>query len=140
MSREKRGDGRGMGAEQSAQRTSTYRGAKRPREDDRALERALQLMESADFYNLANARFPEIKGPVSWTKLGEFGVSRGLLGLLQDTPKWGICVSISACACSPFALAILCSKASAGHVVRFKLAVSVIGIFITSSLSCLLSI
>ena len=61
-----------MGAEQSAQRTSTYRGAKRPREDDRALERALQLMESADFYNLANARFPEIKGPVSWAKLGEF--------------------------------------------------------------------
>ena len=63
-----------MGAEQSApQRTpKTYRGAKRPREDDRALERALELMASVDFHNIANARFAEIRGPVSWAKLGDF--------------------------------------------------------------------
>ena len=63
-----------MGGEQSApQRTpKTYRGAKRPREDDRALERALQLMASVDFNSIANARFPEIRGPVSWAKLGDF--------------------------------------------------------------------
>ena len=60
-----------MGADQSTPQKQ-YRSGKRPREDDRSLERALQLMESQDYNSIASARFPQIKGPVSWAKLGEY--------------------------------------------------------------------
>ena len=60
-----------MGADQSTPQKQ-YRSGKRPREDDRSLERALQLMESQDYNSIASVRFPQIKGPVSWAKLGEY--------------------------------------------------------------------
>ena len=67
-----------MGAEQSTtDRARTHRryrsGSKRSlEEDDTALERALNLLRDNDFSNIANARFPKIRGPVSWAKLGEY--------------------------------------------------------------------
>jgi hypothetical protein len=61
-----------MGADQSAPRR--YRSAKRPREerDTDPLERALELLEENDFSSLAHARFPKVKGALSWAKLGEY--------------------------------------------------------------------
>jgi hypothetical protein len=61
-----------MGADQSAPRR--YRSGKRVREerDTDHLERALELLEENDFSNLAHARFPKVKGALSWAKLGEY--------------------------------------------------------------------
>ena len=61
-----------MGADQSAPRR--YRSGKRVREerDTDHLERALELLEENDFSSLAHARFPKVKGALSWAKLGEY--------------------------------------------------------------------
>ena len=76
-----------MGADQSADRrnertnckrnANKYRSsAKRARDDD-GLDRALELLETNDFSNLAHARFPSVvKGPLSWAKLGEYACNQ----------------------------------------------------------------
>ena len=63
-----------MGAEQSTPQRREYRSGKRRREEDsyEAFERALDLLSETDFANIAHASFPQIRGPVSWAKLGEF--------------------------------------------------------------------
>ena len=83
-----------MGAEQSsAMHTKTrrreYRSGKRAREEsgDAALEGALELLENNDFTNMAHTSFPQIKGPISWAKVGEFAckeVKRNLADLHSE--------------------------------------------------------
>ena len=66
-----------MGAEQSSnQQKREYRGGKRGREEDGALERALDLLENNDFTHIAHTPFPQIRGPVSWAKVAEFACRR----------------------------------------------------------------
>ena len=71
-----------MGAEQSSERqTRQYRssaGGKRGRDEDgeEALDRALDLLVTNDFANIAHTPFPQIKGPVSWAKVGEFASNK----------------------------------------------------------------
>ena len=70
-----------MGAEQSSPkhaRRRTYRSSKRARVEDadEALENALDLLRDNDFTNISHQSFPEIRGPVSWAKVGEFACYR----------------------------------------------------------------
>lgn len=70
-----------MGAEHSSPkhaRRRTYRNSKRARVEDadEALDRALDVMGGNDFSNIANTTFPQIRGPVSWAKLGEYSCNQ----------------------------------------------------------------
>eukprot|EP00966_Prymnesium_polylepis_P252902 5846131-Prymnesium_polylepis.2 len=69
-----------MGAEQSSTkhtRRREYRSSKRGREEgEKALERALDILETNDFTHIAHTPFPQIKGPVSWAKVAEFACNK----------------------------------------------------------------
>ena len=61
-----------MGADHSRPQRA-YRSSKRDRGGD--VELALEILADNDYSNLANARFPGIKGAPSWAKLGEYAAS-----------------------------------------------------------------
>jgi hypothetical protein len=59
-------------------RRREYRSGKRGREEDgdEALDRALDLLEGTDFTHIAHTPFPQIRGPVSWAKIGDFACDK----------------------------------------------------------------